>query len=77
MVSWGSAYEYPQCIFLHNELQDFMGQFDACPTGDQEVEGLIPVGSGNMFSWIDLEIFFCSSRKHTYTILTPLNPTFI
>ena len=45
MVSWGSAYEYPQCIFLHDELQDFMAKFDACPTGNQEVEGLIPAGS--------------------------------
>ena len=28
-----------------------MAQLDALPTGEQEVTGLIPAGSGNTLSW--------------------------
>ena len=50
--------EYPE-----NEEVDFVQNLlkpasDACPTGDQEIVGLIPTGSGNILSWIDHEIFF-------------------
>ena len=51
-----------------------VAQSDAHLTGDQEVVGSMPSRSGNIISWI---LILKSSRKHTYIILTPLNPTFI
>ena len=32
-------------------LNMLVAQSDACPTGDQDVSGLIPCGLGNIFSW--------------------------
>ena len=38
-----------------------VAQSDACPTGDQEVAGLIPAGSGNIIPWrLNLKYFLRS-----------------
>ena len=37
-----------------------MPQLDACSTGDQEVEGSIPAGSGNIISWRLIMEYFIS-----------------
>ena len=45
-----------------------MAQSDVRPTGDQDVTGSIPAGSGNILSHIDHEIFstaIFSSTDHT------------
>ena len=42
---------------FEKEEPAFVAQSDAHPTGDQEVVGLIPAGSGNSFVEIDHEIF--------------------
>ena len=38
-------------FYLHmfKDKQALMAQLDACPTGDQEVAGLIPAGSATFF----------------------------
>ena len=38
-----------------------MAQLDAHPTGDQEVVGLIPTGSGNILSWRFITRYFLRS----------------
>ena len=61
------------CIYfkiLYIQLAS-IGQSDAPLTGDKEVEDSITARSAT-FSFR-----LTTSRKHTYIILTPLNPTFI
>ena len=58
--------EYPE-----NEEMDFVQNLlkpasDACPTGDQEIVGLIPTGSGNILSWRWIMKCFLRSSSFFY-----------